>query len=84
MGSDNNESLVRIMTVDDSRLMRKSVSRILKGLNEVVEAEHGEQAWEILQEDKDIRIVCCDLSMPVMDGFGFLKKVREAAYAICR
>ena len=66
------------MTVDDSRLMRKSVSRILKGLNEVVEAEHGEQAWEILQEDKDIRIVCCDLSMPVMDGFGFLKKVREA------
>jgi two-component system cell cycle response regulator len=78
MGSDNNESLVRIMTVDDSRLMRKSVSRILKGLNEVVEAEHGEQAWEILQEDKDIRIVCCDLSMPVMDGFGFLEKVRKA------
>ena len=78
MGSDNNEDLVRIMSVDDSRLMRKSVARILKGLNEVVEAEHGEQAWELLQEDENIKIVCCDLSMPVMDGFGFLEKVRKS------
>jgi two-component system, cell cycle response regulator len=78
MGSDNNEELVRIMSVDDSRLMRKSVSRILKGLNDVVEAEHGEQAWELLQQDETIKIVCCDLSMPVMDGFGFLEKVRSA------
>jgi diguanylate cyclase (GGDEF)-like protein len=78
MGSDNNEALVRIMTVDDSRLMRKSVARILKGLNDVVEAEHGEQAWEMLQQDETIKIVCCDLSMPVMDGFGFLDKVRNS------
>lgn len=78
MGSDDNEQLVRIMSVDDSRLMRKSVSRILKGLNDVVEAEHGEQAWELLQQDETIKIVCCDLSMPVMDGFGFLEKVRSA------
>ena len=66
------------MSVDDSRLMRKSVSRILKGLNDVVEAEHGEQAWDLLQQDETIKIVCCDLSMPVMDGFGFLEKVRSS------
>jgi diguanylate cyclase (GGDEF)-like protein len=78
MESDDNEELVRIMSVDDSRLMRKSVSRILKGLNDVVEAEHGEQAWELILQDEKIKIVCCDLSMPVMDGFGFLEKVRNA------
>lgn len=78
MGSDNNDELVRIMSVDDSRLMRKSVSRILKGLNDVVEAENGEQAWELLQQDETIKIVCCDLSMPIMDGFGFLEKVRSS------
>ena len=76
--AENKEELIRIMSVDDSRLMRKAVARILKGLNDVVEAEHGEDAWDKLQQDESIRIVCCDLSMPIMDGFGFLEKVRNA------
>ena len=78
MANDTDKQLVKILAVDDSRLMRKAVTRILKGLNEVVEAEDGEQAWDILQQDEQIRIVCCDLSMPVMDGFGFLQRVRES------
>lgn len=78
MVSENNDELIRILIVDDSRLMRKSVSRILRNLNDVVEAEHGEAGWEMLQKDETIRIVCCDLSMPVMDGFGFLEKVRNS------
>ena len=67
---------MRIMMVDDSRVMRKSVSKILKNRNEVVEAEDGEQAWERLLADPKIKLVCCDLSMPKADGFAFLKKVR--------
>lgn len=70
--------MFRIMIVDDSKLMRKSVTRILKGLNDVVEAENGAEAWEKLASDTEIRLVCCDLSMPVMDGFGFLAKVRAS------
>lgn len=66
----------RIMIVDDSRLMRRSVVKILRGLYNIVEAGDGEEAWKMLCEDKEIRIVCCDLSMPVLDGFGFLKRVR--------
>ena len=76
--SEEKQELVRILTVDDSRLMRKAVARILKGMNDVVEAEHGEDAWEMLQQDETIQIVCCDLSMPIMDGFGFLKLVRSS------
>ncbi|MCW8962219.1 MAG: response regulator, partial [Gammaproteobacteria bacterium] len=79
MGADNNkEQLLRILAVDDSKLMRKAVARILKGVNDVVEAEHGEDAWDMLQQDETIKIVCCDLSMPVMDGFGFLERVRNS------
>ncbi len=74
--ASTDETLMRIMIVDDARVMRKSVSRILKGLNDVVEAGDGEEAWNLLQKDKSIKIVCCDLSMPVMDGYGFLEKVR--------
>jgi diguanylate cyclase (GGDEF)-like protein len=72
------QELVRILAVDDSRLMRKAVARILKGMYDVVEAEHGEDAWEQLQQDETIKIVCCDLSMPIMDGFGFLQLVRNS------
>jgi diguanylate cyclase (GGDEF)-like protein len=78
VANKDNEQLMRIMSVDDSRLMRKAVARILKGLNDVVEAEHGEDAWEMLQKDETIKIICCDLSMPVMDGFGFLELVRNS------
>ena len=79
MKKQANKQLLRILVVDDSRLMRKAVSRILKGLNDIVEAEDGEHAWQMLQQDDAIKIVCCDLSMPVMDGFGFLQKVRHSS-----
>lgn len=70
--------LTRILVVDDSRLMRKSMARILGKTFDIVEAENGEQAWQKLQEDDEIALVCCDLSMPVMDGIGFMKQVRTA------
>ncbi|TNF99300.1 MAG: response regulator [Gammaproteobacteria bacterium] len=69
-------ALKRIMVVDDSRLMRKSVLKILKGLYDVIEAENGQDAWGKIQQDADIKLVLCDLSMPVMDGFGFLENVQ--------
>ena len=74
----NTDKLRRIMIVDDSRLMRKSVSKILGRLYDVVEAADGRQAWERLQADASIEVVCCDLSMPIMDGFGFLGLVHNA------
>jgi len=79
MGTNKDkEQLLRILAVDDSKLMRKAVARILKGVNDVVEAEQGEEAWDMLQKDETIKIVCCDLSMPIMDGFGFLERVRNS------
>lgn len=68
----------RILIVDDSRLMRKSVSKILGKLYDVVEAADGKEAWKILGEDGTIEVVCCDLSMPIMDGFGFLGLVHNS------
>jgi len=70
--------LRRIMIVDDSRLMRKSVSKILGRLYDVIEAADGKEAWEILGKDETIEVVCCDLSMPIMDGFGFLGLVHNS------
>ena len=68
-----------ILVVDDSRLMRVAARKILKSDFEVLEAEDGEVAWEVLQSNANIDLVMSDLSMPNLDGLGLVKKIRAAA-----
>ena len=68
-----------ILVVDDSRLMRVAARKILKTDFEVLEAEDGEVAWEVLQSNANIDLVMSDLSMPNLDGLGLVKKIRAAA-----
>jgi len=67
-----------ILVVDDSRLMRVAARKILKNDFEVLEAEDGEIAWEMLQGDAHISLVMSDLSMPNLDGLGLLRQVRQS------
>lgn len=68
----------KILIVDDSRMVRASIIKHLKGHYEIREEGDGEAAWQTLVLDHDIRAVISDLSMPVMDGFGLLARIREA------
>ncbi len=68
-----------ILVVDDSRLMRVAARKILKSDFEVLEAEDGEIAWEVLQSNSNIDLVMSDLSMPNLDGLGLVKKIRASA-----
>jgi two-component system chemotaxis response regulator CheY len=73
---------MKILVVDDFSTMRRIVKNILKqlGYENIVEAEHGAQALEMIQAG-GIDFVITDWNMPVMDGFGLLKKLRsDAAY----
>ncbi|MGI9321578.1 MAG: GGDEF domain-containing response regulator [Thiogranum sp.] len=70
-----------ILVVDDSRLMRVAARKILKNDFEILEAEDGEAAWDVLQENRQIDLVMSDLSMPKLDGLGLLKKIRESSEA---
>lgn len=67
----------KILTVDDSEAIRTIVSKQLseKGF-EVVEAESGAKALEIL-EPGGFDVVLLDVSMPEMDGPTMLKQMRE-------
>ena len=67
----------RVLVVDDSRVMRVSLRKILARDFEVLEAEDGEQAWEVLSSTEGIQLVFSDLSMPRLDGYGLLARVRE-------
>jgi two-component system cell cycle response regulator len=42
------------------------------------EALDGEQAWEMLLIDPSIRVVISDLTMPKLDGYGLLKRIRSS------
>ena len=69
---------MRILIVDDSRSMRLILKRMLAdmGHTEVVEAEHGGQALERLQEGA-AELALVDWNMPVMNGLEFVQAMRE-------
>lgn len=68
----------RILAVDDSRVMRLALKKILGKEYDVVLAEHGEDAWTLLTNDNTIQVLFTDLSMPYLDGYGLLKRMRSA------
>ena len=68
----------RILAVDDSRVMRVAIRKILGKDYDVIEAEHGEDAWTLLINDNTIQVLFTDLSMPYLDGYGLLERMRTS------
>ena len=68
-----------VLIVDDSRVMRVALSRLLGKTCQVIETENGQQGLEALQANPEIDLVFADLSMPVMNGFELLRRVRTSA-----
>jgi two-component system chemotaxis response regulator CheY len=68
---------VRALVVDDSRVMRTIVARIVKQLGfAVVEAAQGEEALQVLQAYPDTGLCLVDWNMPVMNGLQFVTALR--------
>ena len=72
------EQQAHVLVVDDSRLMRVAIKRILQQDYQLTEANDGEQGWEMLINDDSIQVVISDLTMPNLDGFGLLEKIRSS------
>ena len=74
MGYDTD---MRVLIVDDFSTMRRIVRNILRqiGLNNVVEADDGTTAWDVLNREK-IDFIVSDWNMPKMTGIELLRKVR--------
>lgn len=74
MGYDPN---MRVLVVDDFSTMRRIIKNILRqiGFTNVVEADDGTTAWDILNKDK-IEFIISDWNMPQMTGIELLRKVR--------
>lgn len=69
---------VRVLLVDDSRVIRKAVERIIGTEFDLVQAEDGEKGWEMLTTDPAIEVVISDIEMPRLDGYALLCRIRAA------
>lgn len=66
-----------ILVVDDSPSLREVVGITLRGAGyDVIEAGDGRQALQCL-DGRRIHLVVCDVNMPVMDGFSFVRESRK-------
>jgi len=68
----------KALVVDDSRTIRRIISKILIELGyEVGEAGNGLEALEVLKTDESgIKLVLADWNMPEMNGLDLVKQLR--------
>lgn len=68
---------MKVLVVDDSKVIREIEKKYLEEMGfEVLEAENGEIALNILENNPDIKLILLDWHMPIMNGYEFLLKLR--------
>ena len=68
---------MQAMVVDDSRVMRTILTRLLTGMNfTVLQAGDGAEALQMLEDGARPDVALVDWNMPVMDGLTFIKRCR--------
>lgn len=78
MTPTNTSKKATVLVVDDSRVMRKAIERVLKSEFDLIEADDGEAGWNVLKGKSNIDVVISDVQMPVLDGYGFICRIRAA------
>ena len=71
---------MKVLVTYDSKMARKMVVRSLEESTiknlEIFEAQNGQEAIDLYKEISP-KIVFLDLTMPIMDGFEALKRIKE-------
>ena len=73
------EDKPRVLICDDSRIVRASIIKHIKNGFDIREAADGEAGWTALNEDETIQVLISDLSMPKLDGFGLMARLRGSS-----
>jgi two-component system chemotaxis response regulator CheY len=71
---------MKILTVDDSRMIRMIIVNTLKSLGyEALEAANADKALEVLQvSSEEIGLILLDWNMPGMNGYDLLKLIKSS------
>lgn len=77
--SDGEFASINVLAVEDEEFAQRITSKILEsiGVNEVFMANNGVEALALLDSTKArIDLVICDIEMPEMDGYEFVRRIR--------
>ncbi|HRD92014.1 MAG TPA: diguanylate cyclase [Accumulibacter sp.] len=83
---DDPQQRPRILIVDQSRIVRATLIKLIREHYSFREEINGEGGWQALVIDHSIQLVICSLSMslPALDGDGLLARVRSSRLARLR
>src|SRR5258705_2657872 len=68
----------RVLLVDDSRIVRTTIARLIRKSFDVREEADGEAGWQAISTDPSIVVVFSDIQMPKLDGFALLERIRKS------
>lgn len=68
-----------VLIADDSRIVRATLSKHLSDLFDFSEALDGEDAWQCLLRNDSVDLLITDLTMPRLDGYGLLRRMRGSS-----
>jgi diguanylate cyclase (GGDEF)-like protein len=67
-----------VLIVDDSRIVRTTIARLIRATFDVREEANGETGWKAIVSNPSIVVVFSDIQMPELDGFGLLERIRAS------
>lgn len=65
-----------VLIVDDEEVICSGLARLLSKNYKTYQALNGKEAIGIINQNKDIDVILCDLTMPGMDGIEMIEKIR--------
>ena len=70
-----------VLIVEDQKINRTILRYMIQNDYDVLEAENGAEAFEILEiKSGEIIAILLDIVMPVMDGYEFLEKLKDSPW----
>ena len=70
----------KILAIDDEKSIRFIVENTFNKEFEVTTLSHGMDALYYIQSGNLPDVIICDVEMPVMNGFDFIKRIRESGF----
>ena len=78
---ESGDEMIKLLLVEDDRLLSDSVAEILSEIGEVTQAYTGDDGlYEALENEYDVMIL--DVMLPGLNGYEILEKVREEGLTI--
>ncbi len=73
-----------VLIVDDEPALRDLIARVVESVDcHALQASNGAEGLSVFEaHHREIAVIISDVNMPVMDGFAFIRAVRELAPAV--